>query len=154
MRISMKADYACIAALELALRYDDPRPLPLSKIVDRRGIPEGFLAQILADLQKAGLVESTRGSSGGYRLARPPSRVSVGDVLRAVEGPMAILKCFDRAVHEGCDLQPLCSFRTIWGRIQKAFADQIDRLTFDELAAEAGGCGVQGPRSKVLSHPV
>lgn len=86
MRFSARTQYACLAMLELAARHGDGRPAPLRSLCDRQAIPEGFLVQILQDLRRAGLVASTRGAGGGYRLTRPPSDVSLADVVDAVEG--------------------------------------------------------------------
>ena len=86
MRISAKAEYACLAVIALAQRRQDDRPVPIREIAESQGIPETFLTQILLKLKGAGLVLSTRGSSGGYRLARSPEDISLGDVLRVVDG--------------------------------------------------------------------
>src|SRR5947209_19436827 len=90
MRISAKADYAMRAALELAAA-DDP-PVKGERIAESQGIPLKFLENILIDLRHAGLVVSQRGPEGGYRLDRPPSEVTVADVIRAVDGPLASVR--------------------------------------------------------------
>ena len=86
MRISAKAEYACLALLALAQRTDRP-PLRIREISRSHGIPERYLVQILLQLKGAGLVASTRGAAGGYRLARPPSEISLAEVLVAIDGP-------------------------------------------------------------------
>ena len=86
MRISAKAEYACLAIIALAERRHETRPLPIREIADAKEIPATFLTQILLKLKSAGLVVSTRGSSGGYRLARPPEEISLIDVLRVIDG--------------------------------------------------------------------
>ena len=86
MRISAKAEYACLAIIALAKRHHEDRPLPIREIAEAQDIPATFLTQILLKLKGAGLVISTRGSSGGYRLARPPEQISLIDVLRIVDG--------------------------------------------------------------------
>lgn len=85
MQVSAKAEYACIAMLELATRHGDPRPIRLVDIAESHGIPQRFLVQILLQLKGAGLVTSTRGASGGYQLARPPEEISLADVLSVVD---------------------------------------------------------------------
>src|SRR5258708_1237978 len=82
---SAKAEYACIAMLELATQYGDPQPLRLKSIADAHEIPQRFLVQILLHLKGAGLVVSTRGASGGYVLARPPEQISLADVIRVID---------------------------------------------------------------------
>ena len=84
---SAKAEYACIAMLELAARHGDPAPVRLKAIAAGHAIPKRFLVQILLQLKGAGLVHSTRGASGGYRLARPADAISLGEVLWAIDGP-------------------------------------------------------------------
>lgn len=88
MRITAKADYAVRAAVELAARAD-AGPVKAEQIARTQGIPPKFLLNILRELKVAGLVQSQRGTEGGYRLARPPDEVTVADVIRAVEGPLA-----------------------------------------------------------------
>jgi Rrf2 family protein len=86
VKISAKAEYACMAVLALAERHHEDRPLPIREIAEAQKIPATFLTQILLKLKGAGLVVSTRGSSGGYRLARSPEDISLIDVLLIVDG--------------------------------------------------------------------
>ena len=86
MRISAKAEYACLAVIALARRFHEDRPLQIREIADAQGIPAKFLTHILLRLKRDGLVTSTRGSSGGYRLARAPEEISLMDVLKVVDG--------------------------------------------------------------------
>src|SRR3954452_12074794 len=85
MRISAKAEYACVAMLELAAGYRGPQPLRIKAIADAQGIPQRFLVQILLQLKTAGLVASVRGASGGYQLARPPEGITLADVIAAID---------------------------------------------------------------------
>lgn len=87
MRVSAKSDYALRALIEMATGSDG-RPVSAEELGRRQEIPHGFLQAILADLRKAGVVVSQRGQSGGWRLAREASEVSVADVIRAVDGPL------------------------------------------------------------------
>ena len=87
MLFSARAEYACLAMLELAARHGDPKPVRLTDIANKHGISSPrFLVQILIQLNKAGLVTSTRGAAGGYHLAKRPTEVSLADVVAAVEG--------------------------------------------------------------------
>ena len=92
MRISAKADYAVRAAVELASAGADGRPVKAERIASAQGIPLNFLENILGELRHAGIVRSHRGAEGGFRLARAPGEVSVADVIRAVEGPLASVR--------------------------------------------------------------
>src|SRR6188768_196374 len=87
MKISAKAEYACLAVLALARGNPDDPPVRIREISAAHGIPERYLVQILLQLKGAGLVTSTRGASGGYRLARPASAISLREVLTAIDGP-------------------------------------------------------------------
>src|SRR5712692_4729423 len=87
MRVSAKAEYACIAMLELATHHADRLPVRVKAIVDAHGIPQHFLVQILLQLKGAGLVESVRGAAGGYLLARPPVEISVADIVHIIDHP-------------------------------------------------------------------
>lgn len=86
LHVSAKVHYACLAMLELAKHYQQPKPVRQRKLAEAHEISSQFLVQILLQLKAAGLVESTRGASGGYRLARHPNEISVGDIVRVVEG--------------------------------------------------------------------
>src|SRR5262249_35695574 len=85
MRISAKAEYACVAMLELAANHGKPQPLRIKTIADYQGIPQRFLVQILLQLKTAGLVVSVRGAAGGYQLARSPESISLADVINAID---------------------------------------------------------------------
>jgi Rrf2 family cysteine metabolism transcriptional repressor len=89
MKLSAKAEYACLAVLELALRHDRMEPVRLVEIAGPNDVPERFLVQILLQLKGAGFVTSARGAAGGYRLAMDPRQISVCDIVQIVEGPTA-----------------------------------------------------------------
>jgi Rrf2 family protein len=85
MLFSAKAEYACLAMLELAARHGEPKPVRLVEIAEVHGIPQRFLVQILLQLKGAGLIASTRGAAGGYQLARSPEEISLADVLDVID---------------------------------------------------------------------
>ena len=87
MKISAKAEYACLAVLALARHEQGAPPMRIREIAEANGIPERYLVQILLRLKRAGLVTSVRGASGGYRLARPAAQISLREVLAAIDGP-------------------------------------------------------------------
>jgi Rrf2 family protein len=92
VRISAKADYAVRAALELAARRDDDEPLKAEAIAAAQGIPPRFLENILGELRHNGIVQSRRGAEGGYRLSRPADDITIAEVIRAVDGPLATVR--------------------------------------------------------------
>ena len=128
MKLSAKAEYACLAVMALADRHDVDRPVPIREIADAHEIPETFLTQILIRLKGAGLVTSTRGSSGGYRLARDPMSISLGDVLRVIDGDPLL----DRPARRST---PSALVR-LWERLQASQLDILDRTTIAHLADE------------------
>src|SRR5437764_2395382 len=85
MRVSAKAEYACVAMIELAANYAEPQPVRIKAIADAQDIPQRFLVQILLQLKTAGLVASVRGAAGGYQLARAPDSISLADVIAAID---------------------------------------------------------------------
>ena len=87
MKISARDEYACSAVLDLALNFDGEAPIRVQDIADRQGIPTKFLFQIMQILKRVDIVRSRRGTEGGYVMARNPSQVTVGDVIKAVSGP-------------------------------------------------------------------
>jgi len=92
MRISAKADYAVRAAVELAAATDDERPVKAERIATAQDIPLNFLENILGELRHAGVVRSHRGAEGGFRLAKPAAEITIADIIRAVEGPLASVR--------------------------------------------------------------
>jgi Rrf2 family protein len=86
MKINARIEYGCIAVLELAAHFGSSEPVAVRQIAERHGVPARFLVQILLQLKEAGLVASTRGAAGGYRLAHPPEEVSLGEVMDAIQG--------------------------------------------------------------------
>jgi Rrf2 family cysteine metabolism transcriptional repressor len=128
MRTSAKAEYACLAILALAGTGPDDPPLRIREIAEAHGIPERYLVQILLQLKGAGLVVSTRGASGGYRLARPPERISIGEVLTAIDGPQLDREPTGPAAR---------ALATVWKNVRDAERAVLDRTTIAELAERA-----------------
>ena len=88
MKLSVKSDYAARAVLGLARHYPERTALRMEDVADEQGVPPKYLPQILIELKARGIVRSVRGKDGGYLLARPPAEITLGDVLRAVQGPL------------------------------------------------------------------
>lgn len=86
MPVTAKAEYACLAMLELAARHGEGRPVRLAEVTAKHGIHHGFLVQILVELRNAGLVVTTRGKAGGYRLAKTPAEITLADIVSVLDG--------------------------------------------------------------------
>ena len=126
MKISAKAEYACLAILALARPQAGATPLRIRDIAESHGIPERYLVQILLQLKGAGLVHSTRGASGGYRLARPADRISLGEVLAAIDGPGEPPRDSD---------QPAARvLADVWENIRRAERAVLDQTSIAELS--------------------
>lgn len=113
MKLSTKGRYGLKAMYDLALNYGD-EPVSLKSIAERQGISENYLEQLMANLRKAGLVRSIRGAYGGYLLSREPSKITVGDVLRALEGPIGLVDCVLEQDAVKCLKYENCITRTVW----------------------------------------
>jgi Rrf2 family protein len=135
MRISSRCEYGLRAMVYLAEHGED-RPVPLTEIVASEGIPGPFLERILSRLREGGLVTTTRGASGGYQLARDACAIPVGDVVTALEGPLALVGCVpDNAA---CDRSDSCASRTVWRRLDSAISGALNDITLRDLTKEAG----------------
>lgn len=128
MKLSAKAEYACLAALALARHRPDAPPLRVREISEANAIPVRYLVQILLRLKGAGLVQSTRGASGGYRLARPAEGISIGEVLAAIDGPDAPAR-----EPQGPAGRALA---VVWQHVRSAESSVLDRFTLAMLAAQ------------------
>lgn len=131
MRVSAKGEYAIRAMLDLA-RHDGQSLAPIQDIAARQRIPQRYLEQVLLQLKRSGLLHSKRGSAGGYRLARTPDRISVGDVLRAVEGAQHGLEPGGRPGHTDTD-DPARDLAELWQQVADAVAAVVDRVTLEDL---------------------
>lgn len=133
MKISYKSDYALKAVLDLALRYENREPVSIHDTAMRIDAPVKFLEQIYSGLKTHGITESRRGSSGGYLLAKPPEKITVGEIIRLIEGPTEPISCVKQD-YTGCDEIYTCVFRNIWEDIHHATSGIIDSVNFKELA--------------------
>src|SRR6516225_6670882 len=124
MKVSARDEYACSAVLELALNYDTEAPVRVQDIAQRQTIPMKFLFQIMQILKRLDIVRSRRGTEGGFTLTRPPSQITVGDVIRAMSGPFIQL-----SLESAKDSQ----FKPIWTDADRAIAGVLNSITFEEL---------------------
>ena len=138
MKLSTRGDYAVRALLELAA--DGEREcMPLGELAERTGIPPKYLEQILMRLRAARVVSAKRGAHGGYLLARPPGEVTVGEVVRVMDGPLAPSLCASQTAHAACPAyrcpsEESCVMRGLWLEVREAIAGILDHTTFGDLA--------------------
>lgn len=136
MKLSTKGRYGLRALVDLAL-YSEKEAIPISSVAARQGISESYLEQLFARLKKAGLVTSARGAQGGYRLARPSEEISVGDILRALEGNLDAVECPGLKEEPECGDAKLCVTKYVWQRINESINETVDDIKLAQLVGES-----------------
>lgn len=133
MRLSARAEYGVRAMAVLAIYYQSG-PLPLREIAEQEKISLKFLEQIFPDLRRSGLVLSVRGSRGGYMLSRSPDIINVGDIVRAVEGPITPVNCLSESDSKNCcHRKGDCLTRQVWEKLRDRINDVLDEVFLNEL---------------------
>lgn len=133
MLISTRGEYGLRSMLVLAGKYKDG-PYPLREIAEQEHISEQYLEQLFRDLRKNGLVVSFRGARGGYVLARPPSEISIGEVLLVLEGSLAPMQCVhEEEAAERCKHSSGCPTKVIWKKLKNAMDDVLNFTTLEDL---------------------
>jgi Rrf2 family transcriptional regulator, cysteine metabolism repressor len=127
MDVSVKSEYALRAVFDLACR-ESAEPVKIAKIAERQQIPQKFLELILSQLKQGGYLASRRGADGGYFLARPADAITVGDILRQIDGPASSARRLDQGEYPGDS-----PFPELWEKVDRALSSVIDRTTFADL---------------------
>jgi Rrf2 family cysteine metabolism transcriptional repressor len=158
MTFSSKAEYGVRLMVELG-RQEGDQPTSLKAIAEAEDLPLSYLEHVVASLKRAGLVESSRGAHGGYRLARPAGEIAMDEVVLALEGSIAPMECFTSAPpgkvacsHEG-DAASTCSTKLLWMRVQMGVVNALQGTTLAELV-EFSRCGEPAVPESVMSLPV
>lgn len=136
MKISTKGRYGLRALIDLA-QYSAIEPVSISSIATRQAISEGYLEQLMSLLKKAGLIKSIRGAGGGYVLARDMSEISVGDVLRALEGSLQPVECAAFSQEESCEASGGCVTKYVWQRINESINQTVNQISIKQLVEES-----------------
>jgi len=144
VKFSKKSEYGLRALLELTQSYG--RPVTRQEIGERQSVPVVFLEHILLRLKHAGIVASIRGVQGGYALIKPPSKVTLGNVIRILDGPLAPIGCVSKTAYHKCVDCPYankahCPLQHVMGGVRNAIADILDNYTLEDFIS-----GVNGPR--------
>lgn len=145
MKLSTKGRYGLRAMIDLA-RYGEKEPVSIGSVAARQDISERYLEQLVALLKKAGLVKSIRGATGGYVLAKKEEEISVGDILRALEGSLEPVKCAAFYSEDGCTAADGCVTKYVWQKINDSINQTVNEIMLDELVRESknlnpeGGC--------------
>ena len=139
MKVSTRGDYASRALLSLALHPEHEGPTSVRDIAERTGLPQPYLEQILLALKGAGLVRSKRGVGGGYVLAREPSRITLAEIVSAVEGPIAAGDFGEPHQAGACDHEGQCVLLAVWQVLGDRIRQELQQFTLADIAARARG---------------
>jgi Rrf2 family protein len=137
MFVSQKSRYALRAIFELAKRDSSINsPLKIGEIARSQAIPPRFLEVILSQLKQAGFVDSRRGNEGGYYLVASPDKITVGDVLNFIQGPVEPAGCISNNEIDNCPLKEDCVFQPLWEQVKKAVSEIYENTTFEDLVEQ------------------
>ena len=130
MKLSTKGRYGIHAMYDLA-QFGSETPQPIKSIAERQNIPEAYLEQLIGQLRRSGLVKSVRGAQGGYLLSRSPAEITVGEVLRTLEGELAVVDCLmeEDACHKACS----CPTRVVWKKLRDGLNQIVDGITLQDM---------------------
>jgi Rrf2 family protein len=134
LKLSTKGRYGLRALIDLAL-YSENETVSIQSIARRQNISDSYLEQLMRKLRSAGLIVSVRGAQGGYKLARPANEISVGDVLRALEGSLEAVTCGGE--DNSCQGADLCVTKFVWERINSSIRDTVDSIKLSQLVEES-----------------
>lgn len=136
MKLSTRARYGLRALIDLG-QHCENEAVSIQSIADRQNISESYLEQLMAKLKKAGLVASTRGACGGYHLGKPAEEISVGDILRVLEGSLEAVDCPGTGTEGDCEGADICVAKYVWKRINESITSAVDHLMLSELIEES-----------------
>lgn len=140
MKLSTKGRYGLRAMLDMAM-FNEEGPIATHTIAERQGISERYLEQLLIPLKQNGLVKSIRGSQGGYLLGRNPKDISVGDIIRVLEGPIAPVECVSEVNPDECQRADYCVTRIIWSQVRDAISNVLDSYSLEDLVKKSAQLG-------------
>jgi Rrf2 family protein len=133
MRVSRKTDYA-LRALFTLVEHHGGAPIPIREIARRNDVPKKFLEQIMLALKERGWVDSAAGVRGGYRLAKAPEKITLGEVIRHFDGILAPIDCVSVTAYQHCSQEPMCRFRRVFLDARNYVATLMDRSTLAQVA--------------------
>lgn len=134
MRLSSLADYAVVMMTAAARHCGGLARVNATSLAQETGVPLPTAQKLVSRLSSAGLIESTRGTGGGFRLSRPPATITLADIIEAVEGPIALTTCVDTAQHD-CALDGSCRVKPHWAVVNNAVRGALAGITLTQLTA-------------------
>lgn len=132
LRLSTKGRYGVLAMVELALHYGQG-PVSIKEISEKQKFSDSYMEQLFSTLKNSGLVRSLRGAHGGYVLARDPSDITVGDIIRALEGPIELAECINENDNYDCVKSLECLTKGLWEDMRDSINDVIDHRSLQDL---------------------
>ena len=135
MKVSTKGRYGLRAVVDLAVNENDGQ-VSLKSVAERQGLSENYLEQLFSSLKKSGLVKSVRGAQGGYLLARPADKITVGDVLRSLEGTLCPVDCIDLEMPSSCDKADACVTAPVWAKLRDKINEVVDSISIADLVTD------------------
>ena len=150
MKLSKRGEYGLKAMLHLASAYHADRMVPIRDISHAEQIPLKYLEQILLNLKNVGLLQSKVGISGGYYLARPPAEITLGQITRVLDGPLAPIRCVSQTAYEPCNCpdEETCGLRLVMLDVRTAIAAIIDHTTLQDVLDRKEQAEAASPLSK------
>jgi Rrf2 family protein len=133
MKVTYKGDYALKTILDLSYFYNRNFIVPLVDIAKRQNIPENYLEQIMLKLKGSGYVDSKRGIGGGFFLTKSPKEITIGDVIRIIEGPIEPIACGKKIHDDSCGEESQCVFREVWLKVTDNISAVVDQVTFEDM---------------------
>jgi Rrf2 family protein len=136
MKISTRGRYGLKAMVDIAANSGNNTCVCLKSIAERTNISDNYLEQLIAPLKRAGLVKSIRGAQGGYILGKDANDISVGDILRAVEGPMDLVECLSNTDACGSGNCECCTTKSVWHKLSESVNEAADSIALSELISK------------------
>jgi Rrf2 family protein len=155
MRLSKRGEYGLRAMIDLAEAHHSGNPVvQIKDIAEREHIPSKFLEQILLSLKNAGLLHSKMGLGGGYYLAHPPEQISLGHIVRILDGPLAPVRCVSQMAYEscGCPDESTCGLRLTMLDVRNAIADILDNTSLSDVVKRVESARRQQKTESVLGN--
>jgi len=150
MRLSKRGEYALRAMIDLASWTQERSHVPIKEIAEREKLPVKFLEQILLTMKNAGLVGSRMGVNGGYYLAKPADQITLGQIIRLLDGPLAPIRCVSQMAYEPCSCpdESTCGLRSVMFEVRNAIAEILDNRSLADVIHREGNLSLNKQEQK------
>lgn len=145
MKLSTKGRYGVRAMVALALNYNGT-PMSIKTISQKENLSEYYLEQLFSPLRRANLIRSIRGAQGGYVLCKEPSKITVGDIMTVLEGPVEVADCIDGL---GCSSEYECTTKAVWAKVKKSIDDVLNSITLQNIIDDYEKAKIEREKIKI-----